>query len=359
MDNGGENKQAEPTVVSPTSPAHVRLRFDRGTHPDPVARAHAWCVATSVSMETAFEPGDLNGFAGSVHVRPIGPYLLADLSLSTGTILRQRSTRIRWEHDHVILDLIVTGALTGLIGGTSVSLKAGDCATVDLRGGMRLCCEDARFIGLVIPRSLFVRQAGTGVAIDGRVFEATSAEAQALGSLLGSLVAQAERLADPVAAALAQAAVDILVACMTPRRQRWAGGSDAATSGKPPTLAQLRRFIDRYAAGPEFDAETICTRFGLSRTALYRIFAPAGGVAEAIRRRRAAIAVRLLAQPGATTLKIPKIAQASGFGTERSLRNAVRDLYGVSPREIIRNGIAAVSKHEPLDQEIGRMFDEL
>ncbi|WCS28910.1 AraC family transcriptional regulator (plasmid) [Methylobacterium sp. NMS14P] len=349
----------EGPYASSAAPEPVLLRFDRQTHPDPSARARAWQAAMSVSMDTVFEPGDLENFVGIAGVRPLGPFILCDLTTTTGTALRQRMTRAKWKHDHVILDVLVSGTLRGEIGGTAVSLGVGDCVMFDLCGGMRLRLDRTRVIGLIMPRAVFDKHVGGHIAVDGLVFEATTPQAQVIGPLLTSLNAQAAHLPDPVVRALALAVVSVTAACIAPVRAVKDRSQRKHTSKPSATLARLRRFIDRQAAQPEFGVETLCTQFELSRTALYRLFKPAGGVAEAIRRRRAALAVQILMRPGSSPVKGAEIAHASGFGNERSLRNALREFYSASPREIIRDRGANLKQRERPAADFGQLFDGL
>ncbi|RVU19151.1 AraC family transcriptional regulator [Methylobacterium oryzihabitans] len=348
------------TEGAPGAPGPVRVRVDRDSHPDPVARAQAWREATSVSMDTAVEPGDLAAFAGSVGVHPVGPFLVTDLCLGPATLLRSQSVRAEWEHDHVIADCVVSGRLHGQIGGRAVDAGPGDCLMVDLKGGMHARVVDGtRILGLIMPRVVFEAATGEPGAVDGVVFAAASPAGAVLGGLLTSLAAQVDRLPDRAALALARAVVAVSAAFVVPRSAAPAGGDPDRPPVALPTLAQLRRFIDREAARPELGIESLCAQFGLSRTMLYRVFAPAGGVAAVIRQRRAALAVDLLTRLDASGLTVVEVARASGFGTERSLRNALRELYGATPRTIMRDGLVAERRNEVSAAEIGRLFDDL
>ncbi len=340
-------------------PGPVCLRIDRHSHPDPAVRARVWQAATSVSMETTLEPGDLDGFEGSVGIHPVGPFLAVDLSLAPATLVRGASSRATWKHDHIIVDCMVSGRMHGHVGGRPVDLRAGDCLMLDLKGGMRLRVDHMRLVGLIMPRAVFQAAAPVALAVDGLVFEAASPAGQVVGPLLTSLVAQAENIPGRAALALARAVVGVTAAFVAPERIVPGGEAPDRLPAALPSLAQLRRFIDREAARPDFGVESLCVQFGLSRSMLYRVFAPDGGVAAVIRRRRAALAVGLLTGPGAAGLTAAEVARASGFGTERSLRNALHELYGASPRTILREGIAAETRDEVAAAEIGRLFDDL
>ncbi|KQP30484.1 hypothetical protein ASF49_13290 [Methylobacterium sp. Leaf104] len=359
MNPEAETEPDEVGAGTAATPEPIRLRVDRHSHPDPAVRARVWQAATSVSMETTLASGDLDGFEGSVGVHPVGAFLAVDLSLAPATLVRGPSSRALWKHDHIIADCIVSGRMHGHVGGRPVDLRAGDCLLVDLKGGMHLRVDHMRLVGLIMPRAVFQAAAGEAVAVDGVVFAAGGPAGRVLGSLLTSLAAQAEGIPDRAALALARAVVGVTAAFVAPERTLPGGAaSDRGPVALPP-LAQLRRFIDREAARPEFGVDSLCTQFGLSRSMLYRVFAPDGGVAAVIRRRRAALAVRLLTQPDASQLSMAGVARASGFGTERSLRNALHEFYGASPRTIMREGIEAETRDEAAAVAISRLFDDL
>jgi AraC-like DNA-binding protein len=357
MDPDAETAADEAGADASARPGPVRMRIDRHSHPDPAARARVWQAATSVSMETALEPGDLDGFEGSLGVHPVGPFLAVELALASATLVRGASSRAMWKHDHIIVDCMVSGRMHGHVGGRPVDVRAGDCLVVDLKGGMQLRVDRMRLVGLIMPRAVFQAAAREAVAVDGTVFGAASPAGRVLGPLLTSLTAQVDDLPDRAALALARAVVGVTAAFVAPERTVPGGeGPDRHTVALP-SLAQLRRFIDREAIRPEFGVESLCAQFGLSRSMLYRVFAPDGGVAAVIRRRRAALAVGLLTGPDASGLTTAGVARASGFGTERSLRNALHEFYGASPRTILREGITAETRDEVAAAEIGRLFD--
>ncbi|AMB44400.1 helix-turn-helix domain-containing protein [Methylobacterium sp. AMS5] len=358
MEPEAETEPSKDGEDSATVPEPVHLRVDRHSHPDPTVRARVWQAATSVSMETALAPGDLDGFEGSVGVHPIGPFLAVDLSMAPATLVRGTSSRALWKHDHIIADCMVSGRMHGHVSGRPVDVRAGDCLIVDLKGGMHLRVDPMRLVGLIMPRAVFQAAAGEAAAVDGVVFAAGSPAGQVLGPLLTSLAAGVGNIPDRAALALARAVVGVTAAFVAPER-KVPGEASERVPAAPPPLAQLRRFIDREAARPDFGVESLCVQFELSRSMLYRVFAPDGGVAAVIRRRRAALAVRLLTQADSAALPLAEVARASGFGTERSLRNALQEFYGASPRTIMREGIEAETRDEAAAAEISRLFDDV
>ncbi len=331
----------------------VRLRFDAGTHPCPQARAQAWREAMSVSADTLFRPEEIEGFAGSLDMHQLGAVLLSEIRATPHAVVRSKGTLTRWAHDHVILDVFAEGGFSGRIGGRPVTVEAGDCVMFDLRGTMRLQFRPMRCLAAVMPRALFDERAGARLAVDGLVFRAGSPEAEVLGAVLTRLVATAPQMPEPVATGFGLGLTSLIGTCVGAR-----GGTARPRGPTVPvrSLARLRRYIDRHAAEADLGPGRLCAQFGLSRTMLYRLFQSSGGVAAAIRHRRAALAVQILRDPAA--FPIEQVARDSGFGDERSLRRALRELYGATPSEL-RVLPDVATRELDGDPRVASLFDEL
>ena len=75
----------------------------------------------------------------------------------------------------------------------------------------------------------------------------------------------------------------------------------------------------------------MATRLGLSRSTLYRLFAPNGIVAY-IRDRRLMAAMRMLVRDDAPKpLRVSQVAFAVGFSDERTFRRAFKRWTGLTP----------------------------
>lgn len=339
--------------------APMHLRFDARTHPDPAARVDAWRDAMSLSVDVAFTPEEAEGFAGRLDFHPLGTVLLVEAETTAHTMIRDRSTIARTGEAHLILDVFPEGGFVGSVGGSRMTVGPGDGLLLDLRGTLHARMRATRFIGVIMPRRLFRAHARGAKAVHGLHLAATTPEARLLGSVLEGFVAQAPGLAGPRATALGHGLVGLIAASI--------GAAGPAPSGRrtaqapprdaEPELAQVRRYIERHAADAALDPERLCAAFGLSRAALYRLLKPAGGVAEIIRHRRAAIARRLLGDPGDLSGSLDAIARASGFSGASSLRRALLDVYGVPPSKLRGAPPEQVEAPGGHGARIGALFD--
>lgn len=97
--------------------------------------------------------------------------------------------------------------------------------------------------------------------------------------------------------------------------------------------ARLRRIIRARLGSVTLTPERLGREGGISRSALYRLFEPLGGVAAVIQSERLAQARRLLEAPDERR-SIQQIAEAVGFFDPSAFSRAFRRRYDTSPRDV-------------------------
>ena len=113
------------------------------------------------------------------------------------------------------------------------------------------------------------------------------------------------------------------------------------------TLAATQRaqaYITARLGDPGLRPDQMARDLGLSRSALYRLFEPMGGVASVVLERRLERAYRLLSDPRETRL-VSSIAHALGFGSESHFARAFRQRFGHTPSEV-RMGARAMATRQ-------------
>ena len=91
-------------------------------------------------------------------------------------------------------------------------------------------------------------------------------------------------------------------------------------------------YIDRYLAERTLSPESIAAALRLSRSTLYRLFEPDGGVASYVIARRLDRCFDAIAQGRGA--HVGAIAFAHGFASEAHFSRAFRARFGISPREV-------------------------
>jgi AraC-like DNA-binding protein len=127
---------------------------------------------------------------------------------------------------------------------------------------------------------------------------------------------------------------DVLAACLRP-------SADAAARAQPQldmlAFRRAERIIDANLHRPDWGPEELRRALGVSRSTLYRVFEPSGGVAEHIRARRLARAHALLRNSNGGR-RISEIGRACGFASEAHFSRAFRQAYGHTAREVMAFG---------------------
>jgi AraC-like DNA-binding protein len=99
-------------------------------------------------------------------------------------------------------------------------------------------------------------------------------------------------------------------------------------------LERIRAHIETILGSPGLSTDALCQAFGISRSALYRLFEPLGGVSAYIQARRLARAHADLARPTKAPRKIYDIAYRWGFVSEAHFSRAFRRAFGVTPGDV-------------------------
>ncbi|MEP5051186.1 MAG: helix-turn-helix transcriptional regulator, partial [Alloalcanivorax venustensis] len=95
----------------------------------------------------------------------------------------------------------------------------------------------------------------------------------------------------------------------------------------------------------------LCRRFGLSRTRLYRLFEPFGGVAGYIREQRLDRAFRELAERDLGQRRLVEVALECGFDSQSHFCRLFRQRFGMTPGEAMEQGRSARARRSLVDGE--------
>ena len=266
---------------------------------------------------------------------------------SVAQTLRRGPAEIARGGDQICLYAQVEGELDAVYDGKARKLRAGDVAVIDYSRELESRATDFHIMYVMVPRSS-VRRQFLSPAAHGAVFPAATGAGRLLYRAIETLLQSADRLT----LAEAAAAVDALLA-MT------AGLLDGARTreaGLPiPDNAQFERalaVIDRELANLDLAPADLEAELAISRSGLYRLFEPFGGVRAAILQRRLERAAKTLLSGTAAKPPLRAIARDHGFRNEKQFGRAFRIRYGITPSafyNLIQSkddaALAALAKH--------------
>lgn len=110
-------------------------------------------------------------------------------------------------------------------------------------------------------------------------------------------------------------------------------------------LLEIKQYIDANLTNPKLNADLISLGLGLSRSSLYRLSEPLGGLQNFIRNRRLRRVFQILASQGNDIKSISALAYSQGFQSEDTFRRAFKNAFGMSPAEVKQQGMNAYGEY--------------
>lgn len=136
----------------------------------------------------------------------------------------------------------------------------------------------------------------------------------------------------------------MILACLAPSSDRL----DEAQRPIDATLRErARRLIQEELLSPRLNVELLCKRLGVSRSRLYRLFEPAGGIAHYIRARRLLDAHVSLADTQ-DQRRIADIAADRGFLDAAEFSRAFKREFGYTPSDVRRDASRGPMRPRPV-----------
>ncbi|WP_091717664.1 helix-turn-helix domain-containing protein [Methylobacterium phyllostachyos] len=300
-------------------------------------QAAAWRDAVAPFWSFAIRREDVAEFRGRSHVQHLGNAILCRAGASGLRFTRDRALVARMGVDHILAHVRLSGRSRVEAGGAAQDCGPGDICLLDLSRPLAAQSTDYQALTVVLPRGLFGADQAMLDALHGQVIRGASPFGRMLNDHLRALDAHAPGFSERESGAAARATAVLLGAAVSglPAAERNAQAPDGA-----PLLLALRRFIEAELASPDLNAETLGRQFGISRSALYRLFVPLGGVAGYIRQRRLARAYRDLAAGDGRGARISEVAYRWGFESPAHFAQAFRFAYGHAPRDVRAQGPA-------------------
>jgi AraC-like DNA-binding protein len=291
---------------------------------EPEHRFEAWRDMLAVSHEIGAEP---DGFSGTVHSTRLGGMVVHVMDASPQSTTRD-VRRIRLDGlEHFVLHVASTSSRAEA-GDTELAIPAYGISVSDLsRPSRRSVIPERGSIIVSLARGLITEAHGTTDALHGHILE------QGAGALLGahlrSLAEHAATVDEAAALAVARGTAQLLAACIDPSRDRL---ERARAQVETATLSRARRYIGAHLHRADLSPEAIMRAVAVSRSTLFRLFEPFGGVARYVTAERLKAARRALASPGGHH-RISDIARRHGFSTDAQFSREFKRSFGMSPSD--------------------------
>ena len=300
----------------------------------------AWQDSISVIFDVAPPDGHKpeQGFAATVRAYHLGSLLISEVDFDGQRFVRDRRKTVADGLDHYLVQLYDKGGLIGEASDRGRQLLAGDVQILDLTQSNVTQAAASGTVAIVVPRDTLDQALPAPGDLHGLVLRGGSVMGGLLRDYMRSLLARADDITMADAPHVAQATTDMIVACF----QSTTETTERARSSIEKTMLQrIRRHVAASLGSPGLDAEALSAQFRISRTRLYRLFEPLGGVARYIQEQRLARAYAELGNPAHDHRRVYEIAYALGFTSEAHFSRLFRSTFGLSPSDVRARAQAA------------------
>ncbi len=288
----------------------------------------AWRERFHCMKDLTQPPGGSPGYAARFQMWSFGHFALT-ATASPPLHSRRTHAHIRRDSlDHWVIHVARRGTLTFRSQGAEASVSRGRPLIRSLDQVTEMERTEVDWLCLFVARDAFP---DLGARIDEcRAMPMQGAMAGLLASYLESLHQQLPLVTEAELPHLAEATRAVVAACL-------GAGAPLSPTGEAQVaqarLGRVRQLVRQNLTSARLGPERLAQMAGMSRSQLYRLFEPLGGVARYIQIERLARAHCCLTDPG-NTESIQAISDGVGFFDPSAFSRAFRREFGQSPSAI-------------------------
>jgi AraC-like DNA-binding protein len=285
----------------------------------PAIRFDAWRAFWQPAMQASASPTGGEGFRGHATLRRLGRHVLLEMEADPASYRRPRSQGLRDGLDHWLVALRFA---EGEAEPRAIWLGS-------LAHGFGLRDVGGRLSGVFIQPERLPQLAPVFAAP--RALPVLSPSARMLAGMLPRIAASADEIGACDMPRLEVALSSMIAACLL-------GWEMQPTSTRLQLEAARRARVialaDAELGDPDLSPAMLVSRSGISRSELYRCFAPVGGIARVIQLRRLRRAYAELARVDGPA-SVSRVGEAVGFFDPSSFTRAFRREFGCTPSEVL------------------------
>lgn len=228
--------------------------------------------------------------------------------------------------DDLVVNVRFRGRALGDMNGTPLDGPGGSIVLTDMAQPQAHVSEASSTAYFHVPRALAEQFLPSVRSLHGLAI--APAPATLLREHLLQISRAADRLPIDQGARLAGTVLDLLAVAVAQER----GGQAASHAVDGAALMRARAEIEMRLGSAMLSVASLCRTLGMSRSALYRVFAAEGGVHAFIMRRRLERVASTLSDPSDHN-RIADIAERWGFCDAAYLGRLFRERFGMTPSD--------------------------
>ncbi|WP_370631814.1 helix-turn-helix domain-containing protein [Phyllobacterium lublinensis] len=284
----------------------------------------AWQAYLSPLVDIRLPDGvsEESGFPAAHTAWNLGSMLVVQQSAPPHSFARSAAKLRSNSIDHWHLTLLRSGKTWTEVEGQVFQGKPGSVELTSLGQPFTGRATAAESLSFYLPRELFSDANVVNAALSGTY-------TNLLIEYMDSLEAKLASLAVPDLPRVVQTTRDMIVTWLASTAEQHAS---TESQGNFALMERVRRFIQRNLSSPDLTPDRLSRELGISRTRLYQLFEPSGGVLHYIQKRRLLAAHAALSN-SANRQQIVEIAAAVGYTSAAHFSRAFSKEFGYSPRE--------------------------
>lgn len=305
--------------------------FTTGAFPEK-DRFAAWREDVSVIFDIEKSPmADEAPFHATFDLYHFGQSVLGDLRSSPGRYVHTNRKVARDGLDAILLQLFLEGGVQFGVGRRTTYAEVGDIVVFDLAQPVDNINAKFRHITIMWPRVAIEEVLPDIARWHGHALPKDNPAVAILRQHMISCFDMAGHLNQAQGQRVEAATLSLAGAAMS--------GTDLTDdSNASPAMAevltyQLKRYIRENLASPTPSPAQIARQFGISRTRLYQLLEPVGGIANYQRHLRLYRCLADLQNPEKANLQISEVAYRWGFNQLATSNRNFRASFGITPGE--------------------------
>lgn len=230
--------------------------------------------------------------------------------------------------DQILVVCYREGYFDMTTGGRTQRVAAGELAFIDLSHEVTVQTPQVDNVSLAVSRRKLEAMVPFLDGANGYV-RPVDALSKLLRGMMEDIVDFGATMPVVDARGIADATLRLVAACLEPLSLQ-----PAETGRKTVTLVAIKAFIEQHLLDPALGPQMLLHAFGTTRSALYRLFEPLGGVTAYIAQRKLNYAFRLLSDTRQPRGRISKLAADLGFSHPSAFSRAFKETFGLSPKAV-------------------------
>lgn len=319
---------AEQVAGAPAAPVLKPLAFSTRSLA-PVDQFRAWQAHVSPVLDASLpdEAAASDGFPADHIAWNLGSMLVVQQSVPAHRFERPSAMIRSSSIDHWYVVIMRSGRSWTEVDGRVAANRPGEVLFGSLGSPFSGRATSSESLVLYLPRDLFALSAASLDAMSNTILSGNAATL--LIAYLNGVEARLSCLTEQDLPRIINATRDMILASLEPAREGEPASDGTANLA---LIERARRYVQRNLAAEDLSPGDMARALGVSRTRLYQLFEPSGGVLHYIQKRRLQAAHVALGDP-ADTRRIIDIAEAVGFTSAANFSRAFSKEFGYSPRE--------------------------